>query len=127
MNPRHSDLVAHLQVLNRRTLFDHPTGDFVAENQWSLYDCRQLRPIPIGDMQIGMAHAARFDLDQDFLGPRLRRVHFLHGQRLLEFMQNGGFHDKDRTRQGLQARKKNSTALATRSVNRWGPLRSTAH
>jgi hypothetical protein len=51
-----------------------------------------LLPIPIGQMEIGMADSARFHLDEYVVGAGRGPRDFLDHERLLEFVQDGGFH-----------------------------------
>src|ERR1700720_4779211 len=103
-----------------------------------------------------MADAAGFDLDQDILRAGLRLLDVFHDERRFEIAKDGGFHrnfpgtlcprdsglakkrwnffaleaiskESPDTAHGLAPRKKNSTALCTRSVSLCGPVRSTAH
>jgi len=138
--------VANLQMIDRGTFFYDPTGNFVPENQGSLGDRNESRPISISNVQVSVADATRFNLDQNIVCAGLWLVDFFQGQRRFEFAQDGSFHnvylnesgmhdsvlclkranssDLDskwkgfpRTVYGLAPRKKNSTALRTRSVS----------
>jgi hypothetical protein len=145
MHPRNTYAVADLQVIDRGAFLYHATGDFVPEDQGFLRDRNELRPIPIRHMQVRVADAARFHLDQNIVYSRLWLIDLFYAQRRFEFAQDGGFHrvnlnesgmrDSDlirqaceflglslkmefpRTAYGLAPRKKNSTALRTRSVS----------
>ena len=50
------------------------------------------RPVALRGVQVGVAHAARLDLDQDVAGARLRHLDLLDGQRLPELTHDSGFH-----------------------------------
>src|SRR5580700_3160066 len=67
VNPRHSHSIADFQFANRGALFHDSPRNFMSENQRSLDDFRELRPVAIGNMQIGMANAASLDLYEDFI------------------------------------------------------------
>src|ERR1022692_1113117 len=92
VKPRHSDAVADLQIVYCFALFHHVTGNFVAENQRSLHDFRQLCPIPIRHVQVGMACSTGFHLDQNFVSFGMRPFDFLDRERLLEIVQDSGLH-----------------------------------
>src|SRR4029077_5126671 len=94
VHPRNSSSISNLQFARVSALFDHAPGNFVAEYERSLYDWRQLTPISVGYMQVGMAHAAGFHFDQDIARLQLRSRDFFEYQGLLEFMQNGGLQFK---------------------------------
>src|SRR6202795_4128223 len=67
VNPGHADAIAHLQIVHCRACLHYVTGNFVAENQRSLHDSRQLCPISISHVQVGMAGTTGFHLDQNFI------------------------------------------------------------
>src|SRR6266436_3910787 len=92
VHPRNSNSISNLQIVDVSALFDHAARNFVAEDERSLHDCRQLTPISIGYMQVGMAHSAGFHFDQDIAGLQLRSRDFFEYQGLLEVMQDGGLH-----------------------------------
>jgi hypothetical protein len=52
MHPRNAYAVAHLQMIDRGAFFDDSTGNFVPENQGSLGDRNELRPISISNVQV---------------------------------------------------------------------------
>src|SRR6202050_1824508 len=136
VNPGHADAIADLQIVHCRACLYYVTGNFVAENQRSLHDSRELCPISISHVQVGMAGTAGFHLDQNFMCFVMRALHFLDRERLLQTVQDSCFHlplalqergeqTGPGTNHGLTPRRKNSTALSTRSVSLWGPVRST--
>src|ERR1700675_1883645 len=92
VNPGHADAIADLQLLHCRAFLHYVTGNFVAENQRSLHDSRQLCPISSGQVQVGMAGTTGFNLDQNFICFGKRAFHFLDRERLLEIVQDSGFH-----------------------------------
>src|ERR1700722_19744148 len=92
VNPRHSNPIADFKVFDRRTFFDHYSGDFVAENQWRLDDLRKLRPVSIHDVHIGMANTAGLDPYQDFTGSGLRLADIFYRKRGFKFAQDGSLH-----------------------------------
>jgi hypothetical protein len=94
VHPRNSGSISNLQIADVSALFDHAPRNFVAEDERSLYDCRQLAPISVRYMQVGMAHAAGFHFDQDIARLQLRARDFFDYQGLLEFMQNGSLQFK---------------------------------
>src|SRR5208337_1547349 len=51
-----------------------------------------VRPIAAGRVQVGVADAARLDLDQDLVGLHLRNGDVLDHQRLAELVDNGRLH-----------------------------------
>jgi hypothetical protein len=92
VNPRYSDPIADLQILYRRAFFDHDPGDLVAGDQWCFNDFRELRPVSIGDVHIGMADTAGFYAYQHFVSSRLRLADLFHRERLFEFAQDDSLH-----------------------------------
>ena len=77
LHPRHPDPLSHLDILDRRTPFQHPADDLVSQDQRLLYDARQLRPVAIGYVQVGMTHAANLNLDQDLVRASFWPSHLL--------------------------------------------------
>jgi len=49
--------------------------NLVSQNQWLLYDSGKLFPVTVSHVQIGVAHAADFYLNQDFVRRRFRSRH----------------------------------------------------
>jgi hypothetical protein len=64
----------------------------VAGDQWCLNDFRELRPVSIDDVNVGMANTAGFNPYQDFTGFRPWLGHIFYRERLLEFAQDGSLH-----------------------------------
>jgi hypothetical protein len=52
VHPGNAYAVANLQMIDRGAFFYDPTGNFVPENQGSLGDRNELRPISIGNVQV---------------------------------------------------------------------------
>src|SRR5262249_45865357 len=92
VDPRHTDAVSGLQIANVRARFDNAARDFMAENQRGLHDFPELRPIAFGNVEIGVADATGFDLDQDFPGAGLGALHIFENKRLLWSVKYGGSH-----------------------------------
>src|ERR1700731_2810212 len=92
VHPRNTNAVSEFQMIDGCALFHNATGDFVPEDQWSFGDRNDLRPIAIGHVQIRMAHATRFHLDQHFLRVGLGPSDVFDSQLLFEFVQDGGLH-----------------------------------
>ena len=92
VHPRNANAVADFQVIDRGALFYHATRDFVPENQGFLGDGNDLRPIAIGHVQIRVADATRFHLDQHFVGVWFRLSDLFDRQWPFEFAQDGCFH-----------------------------------
>src|SRR5579863_7683148 len=92
VNPGHANAITDLQIVHRRAFLHYVTGNFVAENQRSLHDSRQLCPISISHVQVGMAGTTGFHVDQNFIYFGMRAFHFLDRERLLEIVQDSGFH-----------------------------------
>jgi hypothetical protein len=63
MDPRHADAVADIHTLPSRADLNNGTDHFVPEDERLFDDPSQLRPVAIGDMQVGVAHTANFNLD----------------------------------------------------------------
>jgi hypothetical protein len=104
MNPGHADAIADLQIVHCRAFLHYVTGNFVAENQRSLHDSRQLCPISISQVQVGMAGTTGFHLDQNFTGFGMRAFHFLDRERLLEIVQDSGLQLLASSSFGMQRR-----------------------
>src|SRR5580704_4479442 len=85
VNPGHAYAIADLQIVHCWAFLNHATGNFVAENQRSLHDSRQLCPISISYVQVGMAGTAGFHLDQNFIRLWMRPFDFLDREPLFEF------------------------------------------
>jgi hypothetical protein len=92
VNPGHADAIADLQIVHCRAFLHYVTGNFVAENQRSLHDSRQLCPISISHVQVGMAGTTGFHLDQNFICFGMRPFDFLDREPLFEVAQDRSFH-----------------------------------
>src|SRR5271155_3036203 len=92
VEPGDADAVADLQIFDGCAFSHDAAGNFGTEDQRFFDDAHQLRPIGIGQMQIGMAHAAGFDFDQDFVRGGLGLLDLFDIQGRFEFAQDGGFH-----------------------------------
>src|SRR5205807_7403890 len=68
--PRHAHPVAGREAIDARTRFRDGAHDLVAEHQGQL----GVRQLAVGDVEIGAAHPARPNLDQELAGPRRRRL-----------------------------------------------------
>src|SRR6202140_1892778 len=75
VNPGHADAIADLQILHCRAFLHYVTGNFVAENQRSLHDSRQLCPISSGQVQVGMAGTLASPCVQTFPASGRRGYH----------------------------------------------------
>lgn len=106
------------------------TGNLVAENERSLHDPYQLFPIPVSNVDVGVASTTGFYLDQNFIRCGTRPWNVLDRQLFFEIVQDSGFHSfalapsknpggeiRREANHGFTPRKKNSMALSTRSVN----------
>jgi hypothetical protein len=92
LDPWNTDALSDSDALNGGASLDYATDDFVAEDQRLFYDACELRPVAVGDVQIGVAHAADFDCDQNFIDIGRGTSYFLQTQRRFEFVQNCGLH-----------------------------------
>src|SRR6516164_3731046 len=92
VNPGYAGAVTNLQIANGGASPDNAAGDLVAEDQGFLDNGSELRPISIGQMQIGVADAAGLDLDENLVGFQFRPRNLLEHQRTFEFLQNRGLH-----------------------------------
>src|SRR5438270_586274 len=92
MDPRHANAVARLEIAHSVADFRDAAGNFMARNQRYLGDPAELLPVAFDDVQIGMADAAGFDFDQYIVLARRWALNLFYRQRLLEFVQDCGFH-----------------------------------
>jgi hypothetical protein len=92
VNPGHSDAVSNFQLRNIRAFPGHVPRDFVPEDQRALHDLRELGPIAIRNVYVGMAHTAGFHLNQNFTRIRLGTLDIFKGERLFEIVEDGGSH-----------------------------------
>ncbi|MPN14723.1 hypothetical protein SDC9_162050 [bioreactor metagenome] len=89
VQPRHADAVAFLDPGNARSHLGDIANAFMAGDERQ----RRLdRPVAIGGVQIGMANAGGFDLDQNPARRNLGNGHLLDDQRLAVGMNDGRFH-----------------------------------
>ncbi|KAF1852498.1 hypothetical protein Lal_00037231 [Lupinus albus] len=89
MQPGHADTVAFLDVLHARAQRGDVARAFVAGNErGGGFD----RPVAMGRVQVGMADAAGFELDQDLARTRRGDGHLFNRQGLAEFADDGRFH-----------------------------------
>jgi len=89
VQPRNADTVAFLDAGYAGTELGDIADAFMAGNEGRV---RLDRPVAIGGVQVGMADAGRFVLDEDLARSRLRNGHLLDHQRLAEFTDDGSFH-----------------------------------
>src|SRR5215469_3248 len=92
VNPGYAGAVTNLQIANGGASPDNAAGDLVAEDEGFLDNGSKLRPISIGQMQIGVTDAAGFDLDENLVGFQFRPRNLLEHQRFPELLQNRGLH-----------------------------------
>jgi hypothetical protein len=92
VQPRNADAIADLQIFNGGAFFHDAAGDFVSEDERFFDDARELRPVGVGQVQIGVAYAAGFDFDQHFVRGGLGLRDLFDAQWGFEFAQYGGFH-----------------------------------
>ena len=92
VQPGDADAIADLEIVNGGSFFHDAACDFVAEDERFFDDARELGPIGIGQVQIGVADATGFDGDQDFVRAGLGLRDIFDAQRGFEFAQYGGFH-----------------------------------
>ena len=97
VDPRNAYPVTNSQLVDGCAFLDDATDNLVAENQRLLHDPRELLPIAIGDMQIGVAHPAGFHGNEYFPGFRLWLVDFLNNEGLFEFVKYSSLHRKEPT------------------------------
>src|SRR5207342_2479983 len=81
MQPRNADAVAFLDVADARADRDHVAHALVTGDEGRRW---LHRPVALGRVQVGVAHAARFDLYQHVAGPGPRHGDFLDHQGLAE-------------------------------------------
>src|SRR5208282_4271425 len=67
LHPRHSNTVPYLDARDRCPALHHSAYDLVPQDQRFLYDARQLCPVTVGHMQIGMTHTTNLHLDHDLV------------------------------------------------------------
>ena len=89
VEPRHADSVALLDDRDARAQRDDTTDRFVAGNE---REFGLEGPVAVGGVEIGVADAAGFGLDQDLAGTGRRNVQLLEHQRLAELFDDGGVH-----------------------------------
>src|SRR5580700_6545286 len=92
MDPRHADAVADLHTLHIGADLDNVSHHFMPEDERFLDDPSQLRPIAIRHVQIGVAHSANFNLDQNFAFCGLGKRNILNCKRSLEVAKHSSFH-----------------------------------
>jgi len=90
--PGHSHTIADFQVADFRTSLDNAADDLVTQDERPLDECRQLRPVTLGNMEIGVAYSSRFYFDQDLIGAGVWSLDVFYRQGLLEFSQDCCFH-----------------------------------
>src|SRR5215469_5856499 len=66
VKPRHTDTISDLEISYPAAGLDYAAGNFVPQNQGSLNDGRELRPIPVGHVHVRMAGTTGFHLNQNF-------------------------------------------------------------
>ena len=86
LHPRDTDAVADGDTLNGGATLDYAADDLVAEDERLFYNAGELGPVAIGNVEIGVAHATDFDLDQDFVVAGAGASDFLQCQRRFELV-----------------------------------------
>src|SRR6202046_2324657 len=84
VEPRNANSIADLEVAYRRALLANGSGDVVPENPRLFPDACQLGPVPVGYVQIGMAHSAGFHLNEHVAVMEFRPMDIFYRQRLFE-------------------------------------------
>src|SRR6202030_179641 len=92
MDPGHAYAIADLHTVHGRAGLHHRTDHFVPEDERFLDDPSQLRPVAIRDVQVGMAHAANFNPDQNFALCGFGKRNILNCKWSLEVAEHGSFH-----------------------------------
>jgi hypothetical protein len=92
VDPGHSNSVAGPHPGDRSALVDDATYDFVSENEGLFDDWGELRPVTVGDVEIGVANSTSFHSHQNLSGGRLRVSCPLNDECLLEFVEYSSLH-----------------------------------
>ena len=92
LQPGHAYPIANLDTLHLGSAFYHTADDFVSQNQWLLYDAGELRPIAIGQVEIGMTCARTTDFKQNLSRAGLGNRNFPKFGRLLRSRELERFH-----------------------------------
>jgi hypothetical protein len=92
VNPGNAGTVADGEVADGGALLDYAADHFVAEDERELEVGIEDGPVAVGQVQIGVADAAGFDLEEDVVGAAGRPRDFLEAQRLLELVEDGSSH-----------------------------------
>jgi hypothetical protein len=92
MDPGNAHAVSDLKVLYPLASLNDTTGNFMAQDHRPFNDPRELYPVAVGNVQVGMAYPAGFDFDQHLIGARLRLGDLFDRKWLFEFVQDSGLH-----------------------------------
>ena len=88
--PRHADAVVDGEAGDAGAKRRHVTHDLMTENERQL----GLRQLAVEDVEIGAAHPASGDLDEDLLGSRLGNGQLGKSERLARPVEQHGLHDR---------------------------------
>ncbi|MGY4623547.1 hypothetical protein ACVWY3_001303 [Bradyrhizobium sp. USDA 4486] len=114
VQPGDTDGIADPQTLHAGPERGDDAGSLMAGNEGRH---RLHRPVAVGGVQVGVADAARFDLDQDLARTGLRHRHILDHQRLAELFDDGGFHGRH---ESAPLQELEQTSDAVRCALDWG-------
>src|SRR5262245_4529305 len=82
--PAENDVIAGLDLRHIGADLAHDPGSLVTE-----HDRRAHGPLISRRVKVAVAHAGRFDFDEDFAGPRRIELGLLDRHRLAAFPENG--------------------------------------
>lgn len=86
VDPRNPNMIADLKIAHGIAHLNDATRHFMAEYEGLLDDWRQLGPVAICHVNIGVADAACLDLNQYFLDGRNWAINILNRERVSELV-----------------------------------------
>ena len=93
VNPRYSDPLTNLELVDGGTFLNNVANNLMSEDQGFLSNRSQLRPIPIGKVQIGVADSASFYLDKHVFRFQHWPRSISNDERLFKFLKDRSLND----------------------------------
>jgi hypothetical protein len=93
VNPRYSDPVTNLKLVDGGAFLNNVANNLMSEDQGFLGNGSKLRPIPIGKVQIGVADSASFYLDKHVVRFQHWPRSIFKDERLFKFLKDRSLHD----------------------------------
>src|SRR5579859_6607558 len=92
VNPWHANPVADFEFADARPNLNHLARNLMSHDKGQFGNAGELYPVALGNVQVRMADATSFHLDQNFVLAGDGALDFLNHHGLFQFMQDCGLH-----------------------------------